>query len=73
MTRWGDYDDDDLARLAAKGRIKPKDLVRITGKNVPIKTIALGKTNKYNAEVSMLCKHKFDSKREGQEHGLSYS
>lgn len=68
MTRWGDYDDADLARLAAKGIIKQKDLARLTGKEAPPKTVSLGNNNKYNNEVSMLCRHKFDSKREGQEY-----
>ena len=68
MTRWGDYDDADLARLAAKGIIKQKDLARLTGKEAPPKTVSLGNTNKYNAEVSMICRHKFDSKKEGQEY-----
>ena len=69
MTRWGDYDDADLARLAAKGIIKQKDLARLTGKEIPppkTVSVSLGNTNKYNAEVSMICRHKFDSKKEGQ-------
>ena len=68
MTRWEEYDDADLVRLAAKGCLKSKDLSRLTGKNMPPKTVSLGIKNKYGAEVSMLCRHKFDSKREGQEY-----